>query len=78
MHFLVMSLCSREFLLMSMYIYSNINIIIMVIDYYSILTYGHLVFRGLLYLTDHGSTNYGSTDHVICTSDCRDNAFNSP
>ena len=45
MHFLVMSPCSHEFLLMSVYIYSNFNIIIMVIGnhYYSSLTYEHLV-----------------------------------
>ena len=43
MHFLVMSPCSHDFLLMSLYIYSNI--IIMVVDYYSSLTYECLVFR---------------------------------
>ena len=44
MHFLVMSSCSREFLLTSLYIYSNVRNY-NVVDYYSSLTYECLVFR---------------------------------
>ena len=41
MHFLVMSYCSHDFLLTLSYIYDNV--IIMVVDYYSSITYEHLV-----------------------------------
>ena len=41
MHLLVMSTCAHDFLFTTLYIYSNL--VIMVVDYYSILTYEHLV-----------------------------------
>ena len=42
-HFLVMSPCSHDFLLTSLYIYSNK--IILIVDYYSSLTYECLVLK---------------------------------